>query len=60
MRIEEVDGGHFLPDEQPAIVAEQALALFSRCSGPLLEPPRLRTRSRKTTALRPFSSTHSK
>ncbi len=28
MRIEEVDGGHFLPDEQPAIVADRALALF--------------------------------
>ena len=30
MRVGEVDGGHFLPDEQPAVVAEQALALFSR------------------------------
>ena len=30
MRVEEVEGGHFLPDEQPALVAEQALALFSR------------------------------
>ena len=30
MRIEEIDGGHFLPDEQPAIVADRALALFSR------------------------------
>jgi pimeloyl-ACP methyl ester carboxylesterase len=30
MRVIEVDGGHFLPDEQPAVVAEQALALFSR------------------------------
>jgi pimeloyl-ACP methyl ester carboxylesterase len=30
MRIVEVDGGHFLPDEQPTVVAEQALALFSR------------------------------
>ena len=30
MRVAEVEGGHFLPDEQPAIVAEQALALFGR------------------------------
>jgi pimeloyl-ACP methyl ester carboxylesterase len=30
MRVGEVEGGHFLPDEQPAIVAEQALALFAR------------------------------
>ncbi len=30
MRVGEIEGGHFLPDEQPAIVAEQALALFSR------------------------------
>jgi pimeloyl-ACP methyl ester carboxylesterase len=30
MRVEEVAGGHFLPDEQPAIVAERALALFAR------------------------------
>ena len=30
MRIEGVEGGHFLRDEQPALVAEQALALFSR------------------------------
>ena len=31
MRLEKVaDAGHFLPDEQPAIVAEQALALFAR------------------------------
>jgi pimeloyl-ACP methyl ester carboxylesterase len=30
MRLVEIDGGHFLPDEQPAAVAEQALALFSR------------------------------
>lgn len=30
MRIAEIEGGHFLPDEQPALVAEQALALFSR------------------------------
>jgi surfactin synthase thioesterase subunit len=30
MRVEEIDGGHFLPDEQPAIVADRALALFSR------------------------------
>jgi pimeloyl-ACP methyl ester carboxylesterase len=30
MRLVEVEGGHFLPDEQPAIVAEQALALFNR------------------------------
>jgi pimeloyl-ACP methyl ester carboxylesterase len=30
MRIEEIDGGHFLPDEQPAIVADRALAHFSR------------------------------
>ena len=30
MRVDEVAGGHFLPDEQPAIVAEQALALFAR------------------------------
>ena len=31
MRLEKVaDAAHFLPDEQPAIVAEQALALFSR------------------------------
>ena len=30
MRVSEVEGGHFLPDEQPALVAEQALALFSR------------------------------
>ena len=30
MRLEEVAGGHFLPDEQPAIVADRALALFSR------------------------------
>jgi pimeloyl-ACP methyl ester carboxylesterase len=31
MRLEKVAGaGHFLPDEQPAVVAAQALALFSR------------------------------
>jgi len=31
MRLEKVtDAGHFLPDEQPATVAAQALALFSR------------------------------
>ena len=31
MRLEKVaDAGHFLPDEQPALVAEQALALFRR------------------------------
>jgi pimeloyl-ACP methyl ester carboxylesterase len=30
MRVGEIDGGHFLPDEQPNLVAEQALALFSR------------------------------
>jgi pimeloyl-ACP methyl ester carboxylesterase len=30
MRIEEIDGGHFLPDEQPAIVADRALALFAQ------------------------------
>jgi pimeloyl-ACP methyl ester carboxylesterase len=31
MRLEKVaDAAHFLPDEQPAVVAEQALALFSR------------------------------
>jgi pimeloyl-ACP methyl ester carboxylesterase len=31
MRLEQVtDASHFLPDEQPAVVAEQALALFSR------------------------------
>jgi pimeloyl-ACP methyl ester carboxylesterase len=30
MRVGQVEGGHFLPDEQPAVVAEQALALFSR------------------------------
>ncbi len=30
MRVAEVEGGHFLPDEQPQIVAEQALALFGR------------------------------
>jgi pimeloyl-ACP methyl ester carboxylesterase len=30
MRLREIDGGHFLPDEQPARVAEEALALFSR------------------------------
>ena len=30
MRVEEIDGGHFLPDEQPAIVADRALAHFSR------------------------------
>ena len=30
MRVAEVEGGHFLPDEQPAIVAEQALALVGR------------------------------
>jgi len=29
MRVVEVAGGHFLPDEQPAIVAKQALALFA-------------------------------
>jgi pimeloyl-ACP methyl ester carboxylesterase len=29
MRIEEIDGGHFLPDEQPAIVADRAIAFFS-------------------------------
>jgi pimeloyl-ACP methyl ester carboxylesterase len=28
MRIEEIEGGHFLPDEQPALIAERALALF--------------------------------
>jgi pimeloyl-ACP methyl ester carboxylesterase len=30
MRVGKIDGGHFLPDEQPAVVAEQALALFAR------------------------------
>ena len=30
MRATEIEGGHFLPDEQPGLVAEQALALFSR------------------------------
>jgi pimeloyl-ACP methyl ester carboxylesterase len=30
MRVGEVEGGHFLPDEQPALIAEQALALFAR------------------------------
>lgn len=31
MRVEQVaDAGHFLPDEQPELVAEQALALFKR------------------------------
>jgi len=30
MRVGEIGGGHFLPDEQPDLVAEQALALFSR------------------------------
>jgi pimeloyl-ACP methyl ester carboxylesterase len=30
MRVSEVEGGHFLPDEQPQVVAEQALALFAR------------------------------
>ena len=30
MRVTEVEGGHWLPDEQPDLVAEQALALFSR------------------------------
>jgi len=30
MRIAGVEGGHWLLDEQPALVAEQALALFSR------------------------------
>ena len=30
MRVVEVEGGHFLPDKQPTIVAEQALALFAR------------------------------
>jgi pimeloyl-ACP methyl ester carboxylesterase len=30
MRVGEIEGGHFLPDEQPALVAEQALALFGR------------------------------
>jgi pimeloyl-ACP methyl ester carboxylesterase len=30
MRVGEIDGGHFLPDEQPDLVARQALALFSR------------------------------
>ena len=30
MRVGEVDGGHFLPDEQPDAVAAQALALFGR------------------------------
>jgi pimeloyl-ACP methyl ester carboxylesterase len=29
MRVVEVEGGHFLPDKQPTIVAEQALALFA-------------------------------
>jgi pimeloyl-ACP methyl ester carboxylesterase len=29
MRLVEVEGGHFLPDEQPAVVAQQALALFA-------------------------------
>jgi pimeloyl-ACP methyl ester carboxylesterase len=28
MRIEEIEDGHFLPDEQPALIAERALALF--------------------------------
>jgi pimeloyl-ACP methyl ester carboxylesterase len=30
MRVGQIEGGHFLPDEQPALVAEQALALFAR------------------------------
>jgi pimeloyl-ACP methyl ester carboxylesterase len=30
MRVGEIEGGHFLPDEQPALVSEQALALFNR------------------------------
>ena len=30
MRLEEISGGHFLPDEQPAIVADRALAHFAR------------------------------
>ena len=30
MRVGEIEGGHFLPDEHPDLVAEQALALFSR------------------------------
>lgn len=28
MRIDHVEGGHFLPDERPQLVAQQALALF--------------------------------
>jgi pimeloyl-ACP methyl ester carboxylesterase len=30
MRVTEIEGGHFLPDEQPDAVVAQALALFSR------------------------------
>jgi pimeloyl-ACP methyl ester carboxylesterase len=30
MRVGEIEGGHFLPDEHPDAVAAQALALFSR------------------------------
>jgi len=30
LRVAEIEGGHFLPDEQPALVVEQALALFNR------------------------------
>ena len=30
MRVGDVEGGHFLPDERPVLVAEQALALFAR------------------------------
>jgi len=30
MRVVEIEGGHWLLDEQPAAVAQQALALFSR------------------------------
>jgi len=30
MRVGAIEGGHFLPDEQPGLVAEQALALFGR------------------------------
>ena len=29
MRVVEIEGGHWLLDEQPAAVAQQALALFS-------------------------------
>ena len=30
MRLDESDAGHFLPDEQPELVAERALTLFRR------------------------------